>query len=73
MDGKIPNQGTEIPSPGPADERQAKPLAELAAAQGITGPQDFDARLGAGADLWENDADFEAFVEDLRRARRTEG
>ena len=73
MDGKLPNKVTAIPSPAPAKERQAQPLAELAAAQGIAGPQDFDALLGAGSDLWDHDADFEAFLEDLREARRTGG
>jgi hypothetical protein len=32
--------------------------------------QDFEDLLGQGNDLWENDADFEAFLADLRRRRQ---
>jgi hypothetical protein len=55
------------------EERGTRSLAELAAAQGITGPQDFDALFGAGTDLWDDDKDFEAFLASLRESRRTEG
>ncbi|MBI3410647.1 MAG: hypothetical protein HY040_20110 [Planctomycetes bacterium] len=54
-------------------ERRNRTLAELAAAQGINEPQDFDALYGAGANLWDNDADFEAFQAALRESRRTGG
>jgi hypothetical protein len=54
-------------------ERRNRTLTELAAAQGIHGPQDFDAVYGAGADLWDNDADFEALQAALRESRRTGG
>jgi hypothetical protein len=56
-----------------AKTRKAKSLAELAAQQGITVPQDFDALFGAGAKLWKSDAEFEKFVADLREARRKGG
>ncbi len=51
------------PVPGP--ERRTQSLAELAADQGVAGPQDFDALFGAGADLWEDDDDFETFLANL--------
>ncbi|MFL5241123.1 MAG: hypothetical protein ACJ8FY_03365 [Gemmataceae bacterium] len=60
------------PKPAPLERRNFT-LAELAAAQGINGPQDFEALCGAGADLWENHADFEAFQSALRESRRTGG
>ena len=64
---------TPTPSPLPAPERRTRTLAELAADQGLTGPQDLDALVGAGADLWDGDADFEAFLAGLRESRRTGG
>jgi hypothetical protein len=60
---------TPLPIPGP--ERRTPSLAELAAEQGLSGPQDFDAIFGAGCDLWSDDADFEAYLADLRVSRRT--
>jgi hypothetical protein len=69
------SRDTTTPTPArlPAPERRTRSLAELAAEQGLTGPQDFDALLGAGADLWDDDADFEAFLAGLRESRRTGG
>jgi hypothetical protein len=64
---------TPAPAPVPAPERRTRSLAELAAEQGLTGPQDLDTLLGAGADLWDDDAEFEAFLADLRESRRTGG
>jgi hypothetical protein len=61
-----------IPKPPPHERRNAN-LAELAAAQGVTAPQDFDALLGAGADLWDSEADFDAFQAVLYESRRTGG
>jgi hypothetical protein len=68
----------ETATPEPArklapSERRNRTLAELAAAQGIIGPQDFDALCGAGTNLWDNDAEFEAFQAALRESRRTGG
>lgn len=46
-------------------------LEELAAAQGL-GPIEHPEELfGQGADLWADDADFEAFLAGLRQSRRT--
>ncbi|HEY1859996.1 MAG TPA: hypothetical protein VGG61_06560 [Gemmataceae bacterium] len=61
-----------VPKPSPS-ERRNRTLVELAAAQGISGPQDFGALFGAGADLWDDDADFEAFQAAVRLSRRTVG
>ena len=52
-------------------ERRHRTLAELAAEQGIEGPQDFEALYGAGAELWDNDADFDTFQAALRESRQT--
>ena len=73
MDGKKVEQPIARKARKSAKERQAKSLSELAAEQGITGPQDYRALVGAGADLWDTDADFEKFVADLRESRRTGG
>jgi hypothetical protein len=45
-------------------------MDQLMAEQGITGPQDVDALIGAETDLWESDAEFERFQEWLRESRR---
>lgn len=58
-------------APKANEERRAKSLAELAAEQGIPQPQDFEALFGAGADLWDNEADFEAFLAALRESRQS--
>lgn len=50
----------------------AKTLADLAADQGIIGPQDFNVLCGAGADLWD-EADFERFVADIHESRQAGG
>jgi hypothetical protein len=52
-------------------DRRTRSLAELAAVQGVIGPQDFDALFGAGSELWDDDVDFEAFLAGLRESRRT--
>ena len=61
-----------VAKPSPL-ERRNRTLAELADAQGIQVPHDFDALYGAGADLWDNDTDFEMFQAALRESRRTGG
>jgi hypothetical protein len=62
-----------VPTPLPAPERGTRSLAELGAAQGLTGPQNLEALVGAGADLWDDDADFEAFLVGLWESRRSGG
>ncbi len=62
---------TKTPAPASRPERRARSLAELSAEQGLTGPQNLDALIGASADLWNNDADFESFLENLREPRPT--
>jgi hypothetical protein len=63
---------TVRPTPLPTSDRRTRSLTELAVEQGIAGPQDFDALLGAGADLWDDDADFEAFLSGIHESRRPE-
>ncbi|MBI3272940.1 MAG: hypothetical protein HYZ53_28385 [Planctomycetes bacterium] len=43
-------------------------VEELAAEQGATLPQSVDALLGSGANLWESDEDFHAFLACLGRS-----
>jgi hypothetical protein len=64
---------TPISMFGLAPERQTRTLAELAVQQGLTCPQDFDALFGAGSDLWLDEADFDAYLADLRESRREGG
>jgi hypothetical protein len=67
-------QTTSPPRPkAVAEDRRHRSLAELASEQGITAPQDFEALCGAGADLWEDGAEFEVFLAGLRESRRTGG
>lgn len=47
-----------------------KTVEQLAAAQGVRGPQSLDALIGAGAELWENDEAFERFLASIDRSRR---
>lgn len=47
-----------------------KTIEELAAEQGVLLPQDLDAMIGAGKDLWDSDEEFEAWLEDIYRRRR---
>jgi uncharacterized protein (DUF2384 family) len=50
--------------------RRRKTIEELAAEQGVSLPQDLDAMIGEGKDLWDSDEEFEAWLEDLQEARR---
>jgi hypothetical protein len=50
-----------------------KTTEELAAEQGIKIPQDLSKIMGAGADLWANDAELDAFLDDVRKARGKAG
>lgn len=52
---------------------QERTVEELAAEQGLMIPQDVDRGVGEDADLWADDADFEAFgggIYERRRAGR---
>jgi hypothetical protein len=43
-------------------ESRAKTIAELAADQHVRIPQDVRCMIGAGADLWDGDEEFESFL-----------
>ena len=45
-------------------------IDELAEEQGIDAPQQFDEMIGAVADLWDDEEDFERFVNGIRDHRR---
>lgn len=49
---------------------QTRTLAELAAMQGVSLTQDYSALVGAAKELWADDAEFDAFLADLRVSRR---
>lgn len=46
------------------------PLEQLAVEQGLTGPQTISDLVGAGAALWADDGEFEAFVQGVYERRR---
>jgi len=52
---------------------QKKTIEELAAEQGVPLVPNLDALLGAGEDLWADDAEFEAFLGYLEAIRREQG
>ena len=49
---------------------RTKTIAELAAEQGIPLVPNYEALVGQGEDLWSDDKELEAFLKDLREARR---
>ena len=51
-----------------SDEVPRKPPIVPAANQGVV--EDFESLLGEGSDLWASDAEFEAFLAELRRWRQ---
>jgi hypothetical protein len=67
------NTNTPTTASVPAVDRRTRTLAELSVQQGVRGPQDFDALFGAGSDLWDNEADFEAYLASLSESRATGG
>lgn len=44
----------------------SKSAEQIAAEQGITSPQPLDQLIGAAADLWESDEEFEQFLASIR-------
>lgn len=44
-------------------------LDEIAAQQGVSVPQPLDEMVGAAANLWEDDEDFNRFLQGLRDRR----
>ena len=46
----------------PADFQEWRSIDELAEEQGIVAPQQLDRLIGAAADLWDGEEDFERFV-----------
>ncbi len=49
---------------------QPKTAEELAAEQGIDGPQDLDGLIGDGAELWDTDEEFDEFLRGIEARRR---
>ena len=48
---------------------QPKSVEQLAAEQGIHAPQSIDVLIGAAADLWDSNEDFEQFLSEIERRR----
>jgi hypothetical protein len=48
-------------------------LEELIAEQGVAETATFERLLGGGVDLWDDDADFEAFLARMRAIRQEKG
>ena len=59
-------------SPQPHDFWRQPTLDELAKAQGIKPINRLEDVLGKGADLWESDEDFDAFLAAIRASRGKE-
>jgi hypothetical protein len=62
----MPNDAV-TPTPSAADI--AEPLQAKIAEQGVADTATYEHLLGAGKDLWADDAEFERFLTDLRRPR----
>jgi hypothetical protein len=45
-------------------------IDQLAAEQGVSLPQDIDSLIGQGADLWEDDEDFDRFLAGIAERRK---
>lgn len=58
----------EIPAV-PTDFWESRSIDELGEEQGIDAPQQFDGMIGAGADLWDDEEDFERFVNGIGEHR----
>lgn len=63
---------TPTPATGQTPE-QAERLRAIAEKQGTLGTSRVENLLGAGAGLWETDAQFEQFLEHLREIRHDRG
>ena len=58
----------ESPVP-PGQFWRKRTVDELAAEQGIAVPQSLDEMIGAAADLWDDDEDFDRFVQGIQDRR----
>jgi len=65
-----PAKGTTESKGLPMDFWAPKTLAELTAEQGIQPIERLEEVLGQGAKLWQDDAEFEEFLAQIREARR---
>lgn len=52
---------------------EERTVEQLAAEQGILGPQPFDRVVGQGSDLWADDQEFSEFLQELRVQRQRAG
>jgi len=55
------------------EHAQSGYLNDLIAMQGVSKTATYQHLLGAGADLWESDADFEQFLESVKAVRHEKG
>jgi hypothetical protein len=66
MNPETDNPTTSSGQPTPSEARRTKSLEELIAEQGVAETATYKKLLGAGADLWADDAEFDAFMKHLR-------
>jgi hypothetical protein len=59
--------------PQPEGHQPAKTLQELIAEQGVAETATFERLLGSAADLWADDAEFDAFLQHLQAIRHEKG
>ena len=72
VDAKPPNGGADEFSAMRESFREERTLAELAVEQGVMTPQPMEEMIGVGAELWDDEEDFQRFVEGIHE-RRIEG
>ncbi len=66
------NRNTSISTSDPSgpDGAPRKSLEELIAEQGVDRTATYERLLGSGAELWSDDAEFEAFLRHVQAVRR---
>ncbi len=67
---EAPNGESDESSVPPGAFWRRPTIDELAARQGIAVPQPLDQLIGAAADLWDDDGDFDRFVQGIHDRRR---
>ncbi len=69
----IPEREVEVwlrTFPNPASFWKERTIEELAAEQGVAGPQSLDELMGQGSVLWGSEREFDEFVDAIQARRR---
>jgi hypothetical protein len=68
---------SKTPRTAPASSKDAlekrRRLEELVAKQGVARTATFEHLLGAGAELWDDESDFNSFLETVKAGRHEKG